>query len=148
MRAWLEIGAPGAKRPAATGSRSASGPDILAANVDLRDKDVRLILAVLGMTPALFDGAGAALREAYRSYYTTTLKPIAALFQAELRVKLEQPGFTIAFPDIAQGDIAARSRAVGTLVTAGAPLNEALAIVGLPTVTAPVAPEPPEVPGA
>ena len=99
----------------------------------LRDSSVHLVLAALGMQSGLSGWD----RDAYRSYYTTTLLAISALIESEIRVKLDMPGFTITFPRIVEGDIAVRTRSVNSLVQAGVPLNDALKMVGLPTVTLP-----------
>ena len=94
---------------------------------------MHLVLAALGMQSGLSGWD----RDAYRSYYTTTLLAISALIESEIRVKLDMPDFKITFPHIVEGDISARTRSVNSLVQAGAPLNEALKMVGLPTVTLP-----------
>ena len=78
-----------------------------------------MVMAMLGAPPALYTGAGAALRESYRQFFTSTVKAWAALIEAELRDKLEIPNLSLRFPEIAQSDIAARARAAGSLIQAG-----------------------------
>ena len=90
-----------------------------------------MVMAMLGAPPALYTGAGAALRESYRQFFTSTVKAWAALIEAELRAKLEIPNLSLRFPEIAQSDIAARARAAGSLIQAGGDFASVMAHVGL-----------------
>ena len=82
------------------------------------------------MPPSLYNGAGGALREAYRHFFTATVKAWAAMMVSELNEKLEQT-IVLRFPEIAQADIAARSRSFNSLRQGGATFDSAAATTGL-----------------
>ena len=106
------------------------GPRVPASSLALRDSTGLWLLAAQGVPPSLKDGAGGALREAYRHFFTATVKAWAAMMAAELNEKLEQ-AITLRFPEIAQADIAARSRSFNSLRQGGATFDSAKATTGL-----------------
>ena len=107
------------------------GPRVPASSLALRDSTGLWLLAAQGVPPSLKDGAGGALREAYRHFFTATVKAWAAMMAAELNEKLEQ-SIEITFPEIAQADIAARGRVFVQLVANGrATFDSAKKVVGL-----------------
>ena len=106
------------------------GPRVPASSLALRDSTGLWLLAAQGVPPSLKDGAGGALREAYRHFFTATVKAWAAMMAAELNEKLEQ-SIVLRFPEIAQADIAARSRSFNSLRQGGATFDSAAATTGL-----------------
>ena len=106
------------------------GPRVPASSLALRDSTGLWLLAAQGVPPSLKDGAGGALREAYRHFFTATVKAWAAMMAAELNEKLEQ-AIVLRFPEIAQADIAARSRSFNSLRQGGATFDSAAATTGL-----------------
>ena len=106
------------------------GPRVPASSLALRDSTGLWLLAAQGVPPSLKDGAGGALREAYRHFFTATVKAWAAMMAAELNEKLEQ-SIVLRFPEIAQADIAARSRSFNSLRQGGATFDSAKATTGL-----------------
>ena len=106
------------------------GPHVPASSLALRDSTGLWLLAAQGVPPSLYNGAGGALREAYRHFFTATVKAWAAMMVAELNAKLETT-LTLRFPEIAQADIAARSRSFNSLRQGGATFDSAAATTGL-----------------
>ena len=106
------------------------GPHVPASSLALRDSTGLWLLAAQGVPPSLYNGAGGALREAYRHFFTATVKAWAAMMVAELNEKLETT-LTLRFPEIAQADIAARSRSFNSLRQGGATFDSAAATTGL-----------------
>lgn len=106
------------------------GPRVPAGSLALRDSTGLWLLAAQGVPPSLYNGAGGALREAYRHFFTATVKAWAAMMVAELNEKLETT-LTLRFPEIAQADIAARSRSFNSLRQGGATFGSAAATTGL-----------------
>lgn len=87
-------------------------------------------LTACGIPASLRNADGAALREGYRQFLTSTIQPLADIAAAELSDKLERP-ISLSFGKLAAVDIAARARAYGTLVTAGMDEEEAKHLAGL-----------------
>ena len=107
------------------------GPRVPAGSLALRDSTGLWLLAAQGVPPSLYNGAGGALREAYRHFFTSTVKAWAAMMVSELNEKLETT-LTLRFPEIAQADIAARGRVFVQLVANGrATFDSAKKVVGL-----------------
>ena len=106
------------------------GPRPSASSLALRDSTGLWLLAAQGVPPSLYNGAGGALREAYRHFFTATVKAWAAMMASELEAKLERP-VRLQFPEVAQADIAARARALGIFIMAGATFDSAKAQAGL-----------------
>ena len=81
--------------------------------------------AAFGIPSSLYSGQeGASVREGWRQF-GVSCQAWGAIVGAELSDKLERP-VTLSFRKLASIDIAARARAVGILVKAGASLDEAL----------------------
>ena len=121
----LERGASGSLRPIRLGA------DPPAALVNLQAGIHSELLAVAGLPTALFDqdASAAASREAFRAFLSTSLKPLGVLVSGELS-RLFEEDVTLEFSEIAGSDLMARSRALGSLVTAGVGIAEAKTICG------------------
>ena len=106
------------------------GPMPPAPNIALRDSASNAVLAALGASTKLWNGDGASMRESYRLLVANTAQSLAALLEREIGVKLEVP---VAFDLSPAGSLDPRGlgRAVGSLVAAGMPLDEAKGIAGL-----------------
>lgn len=76
------------------------------------------------------DAQGSQLREAYRWWLQSSLRPKANILAAELTLKLGSP-VAFEFPGMTAADIGARARAVSQLTTAGVEIERALELVGL-----------------
>ena len=121
----LERGASGSLRPIRLGA------DPPMALVNLQERIHSELLAVAGLPTALFDqdASAAASREAFRAFLSTSLKPLGVLVSGELS-RLFEEDVALDFGDIAGSDLMARSRALGSLVTAGVELAEAKKLCG------------------
>ena len=123
------------------------GPMVPATSIDLRDKTALWVLAAVGIPPSLFTSQGAALRESYRHFHTNTVEPLGNLIAAELSEKLNRP-ITFYFPEVVKSDIAARSRALASMLQAGVAPDYAARVIGLPLdITVEAVVESPSVPG-
>ena len=113
--------------------------------VDLLEMSTREVLAACGVSPMLFFGQqGTAVREAYRLALFATVAPLGQVVAAELRDKLDAPTLELSWADLRGNDLVARSRAVGSLVQAGASFESAAVAAGLKLDAAPMpAPEAP-----
>ena len=87
------------------------------------------VLAACGIAPSLFEGEGAASREAHRQF-GVAIQAVGRVVTAELRAKVDD-ALALDFAALATSDLSGRARALGTLVTAGVPLAVAAAIAGL-----------------
>ena len=93
-----------------------------------------LVLAAAGVPPVLVSGnvTGSAYRDAWRSFLSSAAQPVADMFA---RAVAEQLGVACEIEVRARhntpADIVSRSRAVGSLTTAGVPVERALTIAGL-----------------
>ena len=106
------------------------GPDYPAAVVEAARDGFARLLAAAGSNVSLFtDADGTAQREALRRWHMGTVLPIAAILEAELSAKLDEP-VTLTFDSYAL-DIAGRAASFRQLVTAGMDVTQALAITGL-----------------
>ena len=110
------------------------------ASISLRDSTLLSILATLGVPPALYTSAGAALREAFRQLFSDTILPLGALIQHELSEKLER-AVIIRFPEVFKTDINARSRSFASWLQNGVDPQYAAKAIGLP-LPVEMAPEP------
>ena len=97
------------------------------------------ILASYGISPVLFAqaGDGTGQREAWRRFWASTITPIGAMIQTELRAKLDGAA-TIEFPSLRASDEDGRSRAIArraaaykVLKDAGIDRDRALQMAGL-----------------
>ena len=109
------------------------GPKPEPATVQLRKDMMFDLLAAAGFPPALADSRadGTSRRESYRQMLHSTLQPLAAVVQGELRDKLDSPDLTISFRRLGAADIASKARSVKQLTEAGLTLDQALEIVAL-----------------
>lgn len=87
------------------------------------------LLAAAGIPPALLtpNGNAGAMREAYRLFCLQTVEPLARTLLPELAKIGVQ---TLSTRSMLSADVAGRARAVGTLVGAGVPLEQAMQLVG------------------
>ena len=102
------------------------------AAVELYNILLQEVGAICGIPWALMPGSGAAgpgLREANRTFLSTTVEPLGLLVAAELGRVLETP-VTIRHDKLAAADVVSRARALKGLVDAGIPLEEAKGLVG------------------
>ncbi|WP_419936908.1 phage portal protein [Candidatus Palauibacter sp.] len=89
------------------------------------------VMAALGVPPGLLLGeASTGQREALRTWYHTGLLPMARVVEAEVEAKLGTTS-RLRFPRLGAADVTGKARALGSLVTAGVPLDEARQVVGL-----------------
>ena len=102
---------------------------------ELRAVIERSILAAYGISPLLVaeNPTGTGLREAFRQFLHSTIKPIGAIICEELQVKLH-PDCELTFGELKAADVQAAARAFGSLVTAGLTPQSAATIVGLDDV--------------
>lgn len=121
----------------ATGNRGASEFRRVELTPDLRSADLNptvdqlhnRLLAACGVPPTLFtpNGNAGAMREGWRVLALNTVEPLARTLLPEL----SKCGVTaLSTKSMMAADVAGRARAVGTLVTAGVPLNQAMQLVG------------------
>ena len=102
-----------------------------AENIELRRDVAAHVLGAMGCPSVLLTGSeGTALREGYRQVLTGWIQPLGKIVSAELTRKLNQE-ISLDFSALAAADIAGRARALGSLVQAGIPINEALVLAGL-----------------
>ena len=93
-------------------------------------KDVRAdVYASFGVSESAALGSGAAARESFRRFLSTTVRPIANIVQAELSDKLDTI-LTLKFPELLAADLSSRSRSFKQLVEAGMPPQRAAQLVG------------------
>ena len=112
--------------------------------VDLQKQIFEEVVSACGVPLGIVaPNSAAASREAWRQFGLVTIEPLADILAAELSEKLECE-VSLSFPRLAHADVAARARAVRSLVEAGWTPQEAADAVGLPApaAAAPPAPEP------
>ena len=87
---------------------------------ELRAVIERSILAAFGISPLLVaeNPTGTGLRESFRQFLHSTIKPLGSIICDELRVKLH-PDCELTFGELKAGDVQAAARAFGSLVTSG-----------------------------
>ena len=117
--------------PAADWKATRLGPNPPAALAAIRKDAFEAVLAACGTPPALHtaDADGTAQREAVRRWHLGTVLPLAGLIEDELSEKLE--GDCRLRFDSYPKDMVSRAQVVSKLVSAGVPVNVALAAVGL-----------------
>ena len=99
-------------------------------NVLLRDSASHLVMASLGVNRKLFDGDGSSAQDAHRLMVSGVVQHLAALLEREIGVKLERP-LTLDLSPAGGYDVRGVGRAVGSLVQAGVPLDQAIKIAGI-----------------
>ena len=94
--------------------------------VALRRQAEESILASAGIPQAVLSGGQAvAAREGFRLFTFLTIQPVARAIAVQIAERFETP-VSFDFSRLGAADISARSRAVGTFVTAGMSLDDAL----------------------
>ena len=97
----------------------ADPPDALA---KLHETSATSLIAACGLDPAMLGfgrSDGTFAREAYRRFDRLTLRPLAKIVEAELRVKLGAPELTLGFDSLRASDFAGTARAYGLLTEHG-----------------------------
>ena len=110
------------------------GADVPAAVGLLHSQAAMSALAACGVTGALAGiqtTDGASRREALRQFLRLTIAPIARLVTVELRRKLDAPDLELGFNELYASDVRTQAQAVGSLVTAGMPLQQAAKVAGI-----------------
>lgn len=92
---------------------------------------VEMTLSAAGVPPILAAASvdNSAIREGRRSFLSSTVVPLVAILEEALSVALETP-IEMSLEHLLQGDLTARSRAVGSLVQAGVSTAQALRLAG------------------
>ena len=105
----------------------------------LRTATARDVLGACGVPPTLFvaNSDGTAQREAFRRFLHASLRPVARLMEAELRLKLDAPELTLDLSEVNAADTAGRARAYGAFIKAGMHPEDAARETGV-TLTRPV----------
>ena len=87
----------------------------------LRTATGRDVLAACGVPPTLFvaNSDGTAQREAFRRFLHSSLRPVARIMEAELRLKLDAPELALDLSELHAADVAGRARSFGAFVKAG-----------------------------
>ena len=107
------------------------GADYPQGHAEIRRDTAADVLTALGIPRPLWLGGDAgSTRESYRLLLVSTIQPLSALITAELSEKLERP-IALDHSKLAAADVTGKARAVGSLVQAGIPLNEAMEVAGL-----------------
>jgi len=98
----------------------------------LREGAARHVFAACGVHPAqLIASDGTAMRESFRQFLHSTLKPVGRLVRDELRLKLNTPQLALAFDELGAADLTGRARAFQGLVNGGMDTTQAAALSGL-----------------
>ena len=93
-------------------------------------KDVRSdVFGAFGVSESAALGSGAAARESYRRFLSTTVRPIANIVESELSDKLDVD-LRLMFPELLAADLSSRSRSYKQLTEAGMTPERAGEIVG------------------
>ena len=98
---------------------------------ELRDRLMYDILSMHGVNPTLVapNSTGQGLRESFRQFLFSTIRPVARLIEMELREKLE-PTASLSFEALRGADIQGSARAYASLVKADMQPADAARIVG------------------
>ena len=98
---------------------------------ELRDRLTYDILSAHGVNPALVspNSTGQGLRESFRQFLFSTIRPVARLIEMELREKLE-PTASLSFEALRGADIQGSARAYASLIKAEMKPVDAARIVG------------------
>ena len=91
------------------------------------------VLGACGIPPSLVGkDTSTATREAFRIFVFSRILPLAKKVSHELGMKLNEPGLSLDFADLAAADIAGRARSYKALIESDMPASHAAAIVGFP----------------
>ena len=89
------------------------------------------LLAAAGIPVSLVRGVdGTSMREGFRQFLHSCVVPVSRLVEAELSEKLDAE-IRLGFDSLFAADVQGRSRALGSMTTAGIPLEEARRLAGL-----------------
>ena len=99
----------------------------------MRTATGRDVLAACGVPPTLFvaNSDGTAQREAFRRFMHSSLRPVARIMEAELRLKLDAPELVLDLSELHAADVAGRARSFGQLVKAGVDPQDAASNTGV-----------------
>ena len=127
-----------------SGGRDAAGPlssgvirsEVTTASVTLHEQLSSLVSSVLGVPPdLLMPGSEAGSRESFRRFAATTISALVEAIKIEWNLKIGE--LDISMDRLRAGDIAARSRSVGSravafknLTAGGVPVERALVLAG------------------
>lgn len=108
-------------------------PDPQQGHVSIRSESAQEVLAALGVPPSLVMSSsdGTAQREAFRRFLHSTIHPLAAIVQEELREKLDSPQLTLNFQKLFAADLSGRARAFQSMVGGGMDITKAASISGI-----------------
>ena len=107
------------------------GPTPSAVFPELRDRLTYDILSAHGINPALVapNSTGQGLRESFRQFLFSTIRPVARLIEMELQAKLD-PAAVLDFSTLRAGDVQGSSRAYAGLIKADMKPADAARFVG------------------
>ena len=99
----------------------------------LRTATGRDVLAACGVPPTLVTAAGdgTAQRESFRRFLHSSLRPLARLMEAELRVKLDAPELVLDLSELHAADVAGRARAYKAFISSGVAPEDAAKNAGI-----------------
>ena len=100
-------------------------------NIELRTESAKAILTAYGVSPAMFEGDGNAMRETRRLMFLDSILPTSAIIAGELSAKLET-AISITHNESEYADSQRLGRYLKSLIDAGYSLPDAANIVGLP----------------
>ena len=105
----------------------------------LRTATGRDVLGACGVPPTLFvpNSDGTAQREAFRRFLHASLRPMARIMEAELRLKLDAPDLALDLSELHAADVAGRARSFKAFVETGVDPEDAARETGI-TLTRPV----------
>ena len=96
----------------------------------IRGQSAAQILGACGCPVTALESAdGTSLREYWRQFLHGTIAPVATVVEQELSLKLGT-GVSLGFDKLMASDVVGKARALGTLVTNGVPLTEAMKLTG------------------
>ena len=108
-------------------------PDPGSGHVNIRSQAALDVLGACGIPPALVADRsdGTSQRESFRRFLHSTVQPLGALTQTELRAKLDSPDLTLSFESLFAADLAGRARAFQSMVKGGMEVGRAASLAGL-----------------
>ena len=127
VQGWGQGAGAAPRRDLVPSRLGADPPNVLAS---LRTDAALSVLGACGVPPSLaatVSSDGTAQRESWRRFLHGSVQPLAAIAAQELSEKLEVP-ITFDFSKLMASDLQGRARPVGSLVKAGMPLADALAL--------------------
>ena len=99
---------------------------------DLRRDVEQSVLAACGVPVSVLGGSdGTAARESFRQFLHLTIFPIAQQIARQTGDVFDIPEMAFSFDKLFASDLQGRARAAASLVTAGAPVDRAMALAGL-----------------